>query len=59
MAAHQTFNLTSESSSLSGPTINRSKDMWQKIVAWLKESWEATGEAALWTAKWLDGDDDL
>jgi len=33
--------------------------MWQKIVAWLKESWEATGEAALWTAKWLDGDDDL
>jgi hypothetical protein len=32
------------------------KKMWQSIKRWLKESWEATGEAALWTVEWLDGE---
>jgi hypothetical protein len=28
-----------------------------KLLAWLAESWELMGEAALWTHYWVNGED--
>jgi len=32
--------------------------MWQKIKEFIKDCWQKTEEAAIWTVDWVNGDTD-